>query len=177
MANLWHESNDDGWIPTELHAAAVLSTEPNEFVDQVSLDSYRDHVLVFRHSASDQVAKWVLLAPRETLVRINNEPLECGLRVLTDRDAIRVSDRSTIYFSTEQLARIVQFPDSEYVCARCKLTISAGDAAVCCPQCGVWHHEIADEGRNCWSYNEQCTVCDQATDLDSTDFRWTPEGL
>ena len=93
-----------------------------------------------------------------------------GLKRLYQR-----GDRSRI--SAEQLARIVAFTGVQQVCARCKLTISEGDDAVCCPQCGVWHHEIKAEERNCWSYSDRCTLCNQLTDLDSAEFHWTPEGL
>ena len=104
--------------------------------------------------------------------------LENGIRILADRDAIRVPGLPTMYYSTERLAQIEAFPNTEHVfCPRCKLIISEGDSAVCCPQCGVWHHERVPEDKNCWSYAETCALCDQSTDLDSASFRWTPDRL
>lgn len=177
MANLWHNSSRDVWIPTELRTTALLGGDPIEFVEQTSTDLPRGEVLLFQSCGKDEISRWLLLAPRNIPVRINNTSLECGIRVLADRDAIRISDRPTVYFSIEQLARIVAFPDVEQTCARCKLPISKGDDALCCPQCGVWHHEHQGEGRKCWSYGDRCTVCNQVTDLDLADFRWTPGGL
>ncbi|MCZ6619475.1 MAG: hypothetical protein O7E57_15235, partial [Gammaproteobacteria bacterium] len=130
MANLWHNSSGEGWIPTELRATTVLGKDPIEFVDQTPSNLPRGEVLLCQPSGNDGVATWLLLAPGNIPVRINNTPLLSGIRVLADRDAIRVSDHPTSYFSTEQLARIVAFPDGSQVCARCKLPISKGDEAV-----------------------------------------------
>ncbi len=142
------------------------------------MDAHCGQVLLYPHNMNTPVATWMLLAPSESQLRINDSPLESGIRVLADRDAIRVPGLPTIYFSTERLARIETFPDAEHVfCPRCKLMISEGNSAVRCPQCGVWHHERVPEGQRCWSYAETCALCDQATDLDSAGFRWTPDRL
>ncbi len=169
---------DDNWTPTELRSAAVLSRGSIEFVDHIHVDAHRGEVLLYPHATNPQLATWTLLAPSQSQVRINDTPLEIGIRVVVDRDAIRIADMPTMYFSTERLAGIEAYPDAEPVfCPRCKMTISEGDSAVCCPQCGVWHHEQVPEGKGCWSYATTCALCDQATALDSAGFRWTPEIL
>jgi hypothetical protein len=178
MANLWHNLSDDNWNATELCSAVVLNRGSIEIIDNIHADGHCGDVLLFPHATNTQPATWVLLAPSQSQVRINDTPLENGIRVLANRDAIRVPGLSTIYFSTERLAGVEAFPDSKHVfCARCKLAISQGDSAVCCPQCGVWHHQQGPEGESCWSYAETCALCDQSTDLDTAGFRWTPEGL
>ena len=112
---------------------------------------------------------------------MNGRPVRHGIRVLKNRDAIRVAGCRPSYYSTERLPEVVAFAgiDIPY-CARCKLAIEPGHAAVCCPGCGVWHHEQTEadgETRQCWSYAPRCSVCDQATDLNGADERWTPERL
>ena len=126
---------------TELHAPTALSWGSIEIVNHLHLVKHRGEVLLYPYGTNTLATTWVLLAPGESQVRINDAALESGIRILTDRDAIRVPGRSTIYFSTERLARIEAFPDAEHVyCPRCKLMICEGGSAVCCPQCGVWHH-------------------------------------
>ncbi len=176
MANLWNNLHDEKWTPTELRSAAVLSKGSIKFMERVRAPSAA--VLLYPHASNTRLATWALLAPVDSKVRINDSLLETGIRVLTDRDAIRVADMPTMYFSTERLAVIEAYPDAEPVyCARCRTLICEGDAAVCCNQCGVWHHEQAAGGKACWSYATTCTSCDQSTDLDSAAYRWTPENL
>ena len=178
MAYLWRNLDKDEWAPTELHSAAAIRGVSVDFVGNISVDAVLGEVLLCPCATPSRDPKWTLLAPAVAKVHINDAPLENGIRVLADRDAIRIADLSAMYFSMERLARIEPFPDEKNVfCPRDKTLISAGDPAVCCPQCGVWHHERAAEGEGCWTYAETCALCDQSTDLDSAGFRWTPEGL
>jgi hypothetical protein len=116
---------------------------------------------------------WVVVG--SPAVRVNGAPLDAGIRVLRDRDELRIGGRRT-FFSTETLAAVVPFPDGErpVPCARCTLAVASGSPAVRCPQCRLWHHQ--SEARPCWAYAERCTACDQPTALDAG-FRWTPEPL
>ena len=116
---------------------------------------------------------WVLIAPLSA--RVNGAPLDAGIRVLRDRDELRV-DGHRRFFSTETLATVASFPggDRAVFCPRCKLQIAPESAAVRCPRCGVWHHQ--SEELPCWTYAERCTLCDQSSRLDAG-FGWTPEDL
>jgi hypothetical protein len=178
MAHIWNNVNNDAWAPTELRSAAVLGGGSVEFVGNIRRAARRGKVLLYPVAAGTQAAQWALLAPAGAHVCINDAPVENGIRVLADRDAIRVANLSPMYFSTERLARVEPFPNEENVfCPRCKSLIAPGEPAVSCPQCGISHHESSVDGEGCWTYAETCALCDQSTDLDSAGFRWTPEEL
>jgi hypothetical protein len=123
---------------------------------------------------------WMLLAAEPEAVRVNGLPVALLLRALRDRDEIRVAGLGTIYFSSERLAQVVVHPGSGSLpCARCQVGIAAGDPAVACPQCNVWHHAgRCRDGvdRECWTYAEHCAFCPQPTSPDAG-FQWTPEAL
>jgi hypothetical protein len=129
---------------------------------------------IARQGAPDDGA-WVVLGPSS--VRVNGAPLDLGIRVLADRDELRVGG-ARVFFSTETRAAIEPYPGSErtVLCPRCKLQMMAGTPAVRCPKCHVWHHQSAEpDGLPCWTYTEHCAAdCDQPTALDAG-FRWTPE--
>ncbi len=178
MANLWQNSSDDYWTPAELRAAVIVRNGSIELVEQIEVDTQPGVVLLYPQNANRRHATWLLLASSESQVRVNNWPLESGIRALADRDAIRIPRLATMYYSTERLACVEPFAGPEQIyCARCRLAIAEGDASVTCPQCGVVHHEHGAEGRNCFTYAETCALCDQPTDLESAGYQWTPEGL
>lgn len=182
MSILWCNSNDGRWIATELPALARLSQGTFAPLDEVERSDEAQiagagDALIYRQRGNHDTSVWLLLAPTNAGIGINETPLETGLRILRDRDAIRLADAPTMYFSTERLARIEAFAGTETVCPRCRLEINAGDAAVRCPACGVWHHERVAEGQNCWTYAKTCALCDQPTDLERAELRWTPERL
>ena len=85
---------------------------------------------------------WLLLAHGPG-VTVNAEPLISGLRVLADRDEIRIG-RSRLYFSAERCARVERFTGSSRPvhCPRCDAPIAAGELVVRCPgaSCGLLHH-------------------------------------
>ena len=156
MAHVWlHAAVSDDWniLPLDDGAVAVRSAD-------------------LLRSASGEQEAWVVLGPAS--VSINAHPLDTGIRVLRDRDELRVG-ASRAFFSTETLPTMVSFPGERPVlCARCKLEILAGSPAVRCPQCRIWHHQ-SDESP-CWTYHTTCTNCDQPTALDAN-YRWSPEAL
>jgi hypothetical protein len=161
MAHLWIRepagpSSPDGWsaMPLADDALAIRLT-----------------MLVHRAGAEPDV--WVLIG--SAAVHVNGTSLDTGIRVLRDRDELRVDGHRT-FFSTELLPEVVSFPGGgrPTFCPRCKLEIASLSPAVCCPQCSVWHHQA--EELPCWTYGEHCTMCDQPSALDAG-FRWTPEGL
>lgn len=176
MARVWQTNDEHGWVAIEIVDAAVFAAGTIAIADPCSACRPRAHIV---HTSE---GSWVLTAPPDLGVTINGRPLKNGLRVLQDRDSIRVPGSSTCFFSTERLAAVEPLPILEEIyCPRCKLPIEQDGPAVCCPSCGVWHHEQAapDAGREllCWTYTDTCALCDQATDLDAAQFRWTPGSL
>jgi hypothetical protein len=96
-----------------------------------------------------------------------------GMRVLEDRDEIRIGPH-WLFYSSETIARVENYRGADVVCPRCRLPVQAGMAIVACPGCGVIHHAAAD--RDCWAYAPLCAACaDQPTS--ERELRWTPEGL
>jgi hypothetical protein len=177
MAHLWVATEENKWavMPLEDEGFSLSENPPRAARRTTSDSEVFPGVLLVRSHARDG-AVWVLLARPGSGVRVNGFPLATGMRVVSDRDEIRVPEVGSVYFSTESLARIDEFCGSDQIlfCPRCKQEIQQGTTAVKCPACGVWHHE-ADE-LNCWTYSEVCALCAQTTDLDSG-FNWTPEDL
>jgi len=136
-------------------------------------DSPAIHPAVLVLRTSSEPAAWVLIG--NPAVHVNGAPLDAGIRVLRDRDELRVDAHRT-FVSTESLATVASFPggDRAVFCPRCKLQIVPESAAVRCPRCGVWHHQSVE--LPCWTYAEHCTLCNQSSGLDAG-FGWTPEDL
>ena len=175
MAHLWVRDETENWavLPLEHDAFSLNAESTRPIARRLGDGEALSEVLLIR-SDSGQANSWVLIANATSGVSVNGIPLATGIRVVSDRDQIRVPGAREFYFSTETLARIEQFPGSEQTifCPRCKQEIEKGTSAVKCPGCGVWHHET-DE-LNCWTYAEGCALCAQPTDM-SSGFRWTPE--
>ena len=173
MARVWE--NKDGWVAIEIVDSAVIGAE-TVIADACCGETGREARVV---AAAD--GRWVVAAAPALGVTVNGDVLASGLRILEDRDSIRVPGGSTCFFSTERLASIEPLHASDEIfCPRCKLLIEPGSDAVRCPQCGVWHHEQHGDGEDdhlCWTYAPACALCDQATDLDAVEFRWTPGKL
>jgi hypothetical protein len=175
MAHLWVRDETESWavLPLEHDAFSLNAELPRPIVRRLSEGEAMSEVLLIRTDTA-QANLWVLIANAKAGVSVNGIPLATGIRVVSDRDQIRVRGAREFYFSTETLARIEPFSGGEQTifCPRCKQEIETTMSAVKCPACGVWHHQT-DE-LNCWTYAEVCALCAQATDL-STGFRWTPE--
>ena len=175
MAHLWVRDEAERWVVLPLdHDAFSLSVRPpRPILRQLGEgDSLIDVVLLCTRVA--EVGSWVLIAGVGSCVTVNGIPMATGIRVVSDQDRIRVPSADDVYFSTESLARVEDFPGLDQIsfCPRCKQEIEKSARAVKCPSCGVWHHQT-DE-LNCWTYADVCALCTQLTDL-STGFRWTPE--
>ena len=177
MAVLWVKDPSDRWMPHPLEGEAFfLSTAPPRLLDwEAELEMLRRHVLLIRDAAVERES-WILLAGAETEARVNGLPLPVGIRVLDDRDEIRVEGAATLFLSMEGLPEVRPFPGERepICCPRCKLEIDRGAAAVRCTACNVWYHQ--SEEFPCWTYTEACALCPQPTDL-GAGYRWTPEDL
>jgi hypothetical protein len=118
--------------------------------------------------------RWLLMTGGERRIWVNGLPLALGMRVVRDRDRIRVEGAGTVFLSTEVLPRVETFPgaDTAVLCPRCRTEVEAGTAAVRCPGCGVWYHE--SPSFPCFTFAATCAVCPQPTDM-SAGYRWVPE--
>ena len=116
----------------------------------------------------------LLIWGAEETVRVNGWALTTGLRVLADKDEIRIGDRASLFYSSESVAEIETFPgsDREIFCPRCTLVIQKGQSVVRCPCCQLIHHQDAELG--CWVYAPGCASCSHPTALDAG-FRWAPD--
>jgi len=180
VAHLWVRDGAAQWAIASLDCgqAFALRSDP---AAPVRLRSQRQKgknqesaIIVRRQKAGEET--WVLISRDTAHVRVNGLPLVIGMKVLQDRDQIRVDGVGRMFFSTERLPHVEVFTGSEKAvfCPRCKSEILDGSRAVRCPQCEVWHHQ--SEELPCWTYSERCALCDQPTDLNAS-YRWTPEGL
>jgi len=175
MAHIWVDT-PGGWAVAELDGDEfVLTGERDAPVRRRRTpDGGPAGTLLLRGDGGRQ-RPFVLVTGRDgPRTHVNGTPLVLGVRVLADRDALRVG-QVRMFFSTETLPHAETYPADapEVACARCRSPLRPGDPAVRCPSCGVWHHEA--EGRRCWTYDSRCANCDQPTALD-TGWRWTPEG-
>lgn len=173
MAHFWVRYDGEWAIAALDGDALVLGSWNGSSQEKSSADEPR-----VQRVDSGAGSGWVLLAGPDCDVSVNGLPLLAGIRLLADRDEIRVAGASPVYFSAEALARIEPLPDTgrEVICPRCRQPIEKGTPAVRCPSssCGVWHHE--SERFPCWTYAATCSLCPQPTDLEAG-FQWTPEGI
>jgi hypothetical protein len=163
MAYLWIE-DAEGWLAKGL---------AGDGLNLGALAAEAEHALLCR-SATNGTTNWSLMSAPCATVRVNGEQPPAGLRVLADRDEIRIADGKRFYFTTESLLHIEPFPGAErpVSCGRCRQPIETGAPAVRCPGCGVWYNQSAE--LPCFTYSETCAFCNQPTSLDAG-FRWTPE--
>lgn len=177
MAHLWIREAESDWSILALaeDAYALDVVPPRALTARPAPASGPPRAMLVR-CAAEEVEAWFVVAAGHGEIHVNGIPLALGVRALSDRDEIRFVGTEPVFFSTETLASAVPFPGStEPVnCPRCVLPVDAGNGAVRCPRCGVWHHE--NDERRCWTYARTCHVCPQLTALDAGYF-WTPEEL
>lgn len=105
----------------------------------------------------------VLVSRPDAAVRINGQAMPAGLRVLSDRDEIRVNHER--FYFTSQDPLVVEIRKAEPVaCPRCSGMIESGTPAVRC-HCGAWFHQ-SDE-QPCFTYGETCPLCGGSSQLDA----------
>jgi hypothetical protein len=178
MAHLWVQSGEAvHWAIIELatNAISLSNTSPKPLPAWSTAKESDLGVVLLCGRCRGQDA-WIIVAQPGNEVRINGTRVASGMRVLADRDEIRVAGKKSLFFSTERLANVEAFPgiESTAYCPRCKQAIQLGRPSVKCPGCGVFYHQ--DEELPCWRYSETCALCPQATNMDAG-FRWTPEEL
>ncbi len=168
MSHLWSREEDHNW------KAVVLSGDAQALGGQSPAPTAVGGAAMVRRTSAGRKG-WLLLVPPDAPVRVNGVPVRTGIRMLDDRDSIRLGDAPQLYFSTERLAAVVAQPRGERpgYCERCKTVIEVGSPAVECPQCGARHHQ-SDE-LPCWTYAARCSRCEQLTE--ESGYRWTPEAL
>jgi hypothetical protein len=176
MAHLWiADPAGGGWcvLPLEPVPHSLVTSPPRPAGDSPAADADPRDVRLVPAGGPEGTA-WTLIAGSARSVGVCGRPLPLGIRVLSDRDEIRIEGVGTMFFATETLARVEPFPhaDREFFCARCKIRLEPLVPSVRCPACGVWHHQA--EPRACWTYAPACAMCAQPTDLDAG-FRWAPD--
>ena len=180
MALIWMKSDLKAWAALPLEAERIrLDTDPPQRLQAEVIGSAdADGVLLLREAGEDGII-WILLADARWDVRVNGLPLPAGIRVLADRDEIRIGGKEPWYFSTEESPQVVPFPEggADIRCPRCTLEIQPGRPAVRCPNCAVWHHQDPEKKLPCWTYGERCGACDLQETSSEAEFRWTPCGL
>ena len=113
----------------------------------------------------------VLVSKPDTAVRINGQPMPAGLRVLSDRDEIRVNHERFYFSSRDPL--IVESRQGEAVaCPRCSGMIEPGTPAVRC-HCGAWFHQCDEQP--CFTYGDTCPLCGGSSRLDADP--WDPSQI
>ena len=177
MAHLWMPDDGDSWSVLslngdELDLTALLSG------DQATTDDGGEAVprALILKEPSTGTPGWLLVTTKGCRARVSGKSVATGIRRLMDRDEILLHGVGRCYFSTESLARVDTLSEETATgcCPRCKQGMTAGQPAVKCPSCGVWHHQ--SEELPCWTYPERCAICGASTALDAG-FSWTPEEL
>lgn len=188
MAHFWMQEPLGDWVIFPLDAAAYSLGSACESgirpLTEGSDEGISDGLLVVQSKpeqgpAGSERERWVLLSNNQRDVYVNGDRLHTGLRVLRDRDELRISADDRYFFSTERLAEVQNYPggaDRSLFCPRCKQEVKENDVAVKCPLCGNWYHESEDTELLCWTYTEICATCPQKTSL-SGEFRWCPDEL
>jgi hypothetical protein len=174
LAHLWFRDDEDIWsvVPLNGHATDVSVYPPRLLAEGFRLGGDA-LAAVIRAGAADSPV-WVLLVAANGDVRVNGFAPVAGARVLQDRDEIRAASFDPLFFSTETLVRLGEFPGAarSVYCGRCRQAMEKGQASVRCTQCGIWYHQT--DQLPCWTYTPKCGFCPQTTSLDAG-FDWTPE--
>jgi hypothetical protein len=168
MAHLWVEDASTGtaepdWVVRPLDGESAV---PLPLTRAAAL------LLCSRKAAGES---WLVMNLAPSGVALNGAPLRAGIRMLADRDEIRIAGLGRVFYSSERLARVQPLPgaDRRIDCPRCMQEIHAGTPAVCCPRCERWMH-MSDEFP-CWGYSETC-LCGHPSALDAG-YQWTPNDL
>jgi len=122
--------------------------------------------------------EFALVAPARARVRINGEPLRAGIRVLGDRDEIRLGD-TLVYFAAYSPPRVTSFSEAEHGSLHCPIcTRALSGPVVRCPRCGRFFCETDEtEEFPCWTGGPTCPSGDGQPTALGAEFDWVPEVL
>lgn len=179
MAHLWLNQSQDEWTvaPLEKNAYAIRTSADTALkVKPLRSKTARKKEDILLVRSQKHQARWAIIAKHPQRIHVNGRPLTNSLRVLRDRDELRISSNVQCFFSTECLPEITTYKGDAVYCARCKQSVEEGDQCVICPVCATVHHQSKEKDLECWTYSELCSMCDQITASTGT-FRWNPEDL
>ena len=180
MAHLWVQNHSGDWVPIDLDGEGFAVTTGENGRLRIRRDDCLESLdtfcpMIVRRQRLDLDDTWILLSSKNR-VRVNGMPVLTGFKVLSDRDEIGFESLPPVYFSTEQLARIVPFPGTEHetICPRCQTPIADGHPAVQCPnpQCRTWYHQSDDLPG--YTYHDTCCLCGWPSTL-TAEYQWRPE--
>jgi hypothetical protein len=145
MPYIWYREGSDVWTAWSLSEGTldVGGDTPKEYSPEESCDRRNSGsaevpsnggAVVFRVDDDRLAETWVLVWGREREVRLNGLRLSTGIRVLADRDEIKIDSFEPVFFSGESRPRVELFPgaESEVICPRCKRTIEKNSSMVRC---------------------------------------------
>lgn len=146
MAIVWWACEGNSWEWKEVDAEWIdLTSIPPRFSAHDSANAEMGAQIAHSPADAAEADGWFLMHPRDSRVWCNGRPSVLGMRVLIDRDEIRVEGVGRFYFSTETLPKSVPYPkDADpAMCGACAQQINPGDWSCTCPDCGVCHHDTA----------------------------------
>jgi hypothetical protein len=177
VAHIWLQNETREWTAHPLKDdECFLESILNETSGQApASDGAHPDVLILRTEIDSQ-ENWAVVAGFESGIAINGIPLSLGIHVFRDRDEIRWSREGIGFFSSEEPASVLDFPerDRKVLCPRCKQEIVPETPAVRCPKCKIWYHQ--SEKFPCYTYAEYCATCPRPASLDGG-YEWMPEEM
>jgi hypothetical protein len=178
MSVCWARNADTHWSATVLGDAELdVRCLLRSVAEAASAEADASSAVRLCPVRAGGAERWVVVAGPSASAGVNGVPLPAmGIRLLADRDEISCPGLGSVFFSTETLAAVVEFPGSDrpVSCGRCRQTIKPGSPAVKCPGCGIWYDQSQEFP--CWCYRETpCAFCGQSTALDAG-YNWIPEG-
>ena len=178
MPYLWIRDDERVWsaLPLTGGPIDIGSAIPKEKPIEPHVNTQIDGALLFPVGDDRPIKTWALLWERDRDVRINGlRSFPSGIRVLADRDEIKIGSGNTVYYTTETLPVVETFQGSDHdiFCPRDKKKVEPGSKIVRCVECGLIYHYSTDKTHNCFEYSELC-LCGHPTRLDAG-FRWVPD--
>jgi len=111
---LWIKNKDCAWVDHALDNDFV-AIGPGTATPMVAPDAPGSNsgTVLIRYGDTHGFDRWFLICTPGSRTRVNGARVPIGVRVLADRDAIALGDRQILFFSSEQLARVLPFPGKD----------------------------------------------------------------